>query len=85
MKTNRQHHTLAAFLSGIIPLLTKQEAGWAKQPVWTNRRNEKSLVPDGTRTPNHPAQSLVTIPPTIFQFLNLLVHCKSLKQIQRDL
>jgi hypothetical protein len=33
------------------PVPTGQEAGWAPEPVWTQRIEEKSFVPVGDRTP----------------------------------
>jgi hypothetical protein len=33
------------------PVPTVQEAGWAPQPVWTQRLEEKSSAPVGARTP----------------------------------
>jgi hypothetical protein len=33
------------------PVPIVQEAGWAPEPVWTQRLEEKSLVPAGDRTP----------------------------------
>jgi hypothetical protein len=32
------------------PVLTVQEAGWAPEPVWTQRLEEKSFAPAGNRT-----------------------------------
>jgi hypothetical protein len=32
-----------------VPIV--QEAGWAPEPVWTERLEEKSFCPDGDRTP----------------------------------
>jgi hypothetical protein len=33
------------------PVPIVQEAGWASEPVWTQRLEEKSFAPDGDRTP----------------------------------
>jgi hypothetical protein len=33
------------------PVPIVQEAGWASEPVWTQRLEGKSLVPAGNRTP----------------------------------
>jgi hypothetical protein len=33
------------------PVLIGQEAGWASEPVWTQRIEEKSFAPAGDRTP----------------------------------
>jgi hypothetical protein len=33
------------------PVLIVQEAGWAPEPVWTQRIEEKSFAPAGERTP----------------------------------
>jgi hypothetical protein len=33
------------------PVHIGQEAGWAPEPVWTQRIEEKSFVPAGDRTP----------------------------------
>jgi hypothetical protein len=33
------------------PVPTVQEAGWAPEPVWTQRIEEKSFAPAGDRTP----------------------------------
>jgi hypothetical protein len=33
------------------PVPTVQEAGWAPEPVWMQRLEEKSCVPVGNRTP----------------------------------
>jgi hypothetical protein len=33
------------------PVPTVQEDGWAPEPVWTQRLEEKSSVPSGDRTP----------------------------------
>jgi hypothetical protein len=31
------------------PVPIVQEAGWAPEPVWTQRQEEKSFIPDGDR------------------------------------
>jgi hypothetical protein len=33
------------------PIPSVQETGWAPEPVWTQRLEEKSFVPAGDRTP----------------------------------
>jgi hypothetical protein len=33
------------------PVPIVQEAGWAPEPVWTQRLKEKSFAPSGDRTP----------------------------------
>jgi hypothetical protein len=33
------------------PVSIVQEAGWASEPVWTQRIEEKSFAPAGDRTP----------------------------------
>jgi hypothetical protein len=33
------------------PVPIVQEAGWASEPVWTQRLEEKSFAPAGDRTP----------------------------------
>jgi hypothetical protein len=33
------------------PVLIGQEAGWAPEPIWTQRIEEKSFTPAGDRTP----------------------------------
>jgi hypothetical protein len=44
-----QHHAPAALLP---PVPIVQEAGWAQEPVWTQRLEEKPFAPAGDRTPN---------------------------------
>jgi hypothetical protein len=48
-----QHHAPAALLppgkGPPVPIV--QEAGWASEPVWTQRLQEKSFAPAGDRTP----------------------------------
>jgi hypothetical protein len=34
-----------------LPVPIVQEAGWAREPVWTQRLEEKSFAPAGDRTP----------------------------------
>jgi hypothetical protein len=48
-----QRHAPAALLppGKGPPVLTGQEAGWAPEPVWTQRIEEKSFDPAGDRTP----------------------------------
>jgi hypothetical protein len=43
-----QRHAPAALLP---PVPIVQEAGWAPEPVWTQRLEEKSFAPAGDRTP----------------------------------
>jgi hypothetical protein len=53
MGVSGQRHAPAAFLSPgkgpQVPIV--QEAGWAPEPVWTQRLEEKSFAPAGDRTP----------------------------------
>jgi hypothetical protein len=48
-----QNHAPAALLppGKEHPLPIVQEAGWASEPVWTQRIEEKSSAPAGDRTP----------------------------------
>jgi hypothetical protein len=39
------------------PLPIVQEAGWAPEPVWTQRLEEKSFASAGDRSPGRPARS----------------------------
>jgi hypothetical protein len=48
MGVSGQHHAPAALLP---PVPIVQEAGWAPEPVWTQRLEEKSSAPAGNRTP----------------------------------
>jgi hypothetical protein len=52
MGVSGQHHAPAALLSPgkgpPVPIV--QEAGWAPEPVWTQRLEEKSFAPAGDRT-----------------------------------
>jgi hypothetical protein len=48
MGVNGQRHAPAALLP---PVPIVQEAGWAPEPVWTQRIEEKSSAPAGDRTP----------------------------------
>ena len=43
------------------PIPTELDAGWAPQLVWTFGRREKSVAPNGTRTPDRPVRNLVTV------------------------
>jgi hypothetical protein len=50
MGVSGQRHAPAALLPpGKEPIV--QEAGWAPEPVWTQRLEEKSFAPAGDRTP----------------------------------
>ena len=40
----------------------KYKAGWVLEPTWTFWRTEKSHVPAGIQTQDHPAHTLVSIP-----------------------
>jgi hypothetical protein len=40
------------------PVPIVQEAGWAPEPVWTQRLEEKSFAPAGNRTPIARSQTL---------------------------
>jgi hypothetical protein len=61
MGVSGQRHAPAALLPpGKGPLVPiGQEAGWAPEPVWTQRIEEKSFAPAGIepRSPGHPARS----------------------------
>jgi hypothetical protein len=48
MGVSGQHHAPAALYP---PVPSGQEAGWATQPVWTQRLEEKSSASVGNRTP----------------------------------
>jgi hypothetical protein len=48
MGVSGQRYAPAALLP---PVTIVQEAGWAPEPVWTQRLEEKSFVPAGDRTP----------------------------------
>jgi hypothetical protein len=53
MGMSGQRHAPAALLppgkGPPVPIV--QEAGWAPEPVWTQRIEEKSFAPAGDRTP----------------------------------
>jgi hypothetical protein len=50
MGVSGQHHAPAAlYPRGKDPIV--QEAGWAPEPVWMQRLEEKSSAPVGHRTP----------------------------------
>jgi hypothetical protein len=53
MGVSGQRHAPAALLppgkGPPVPIV--QEAGWAPEPVWTERLEEKSFAPAGDRTP----------------------------------
>jgi hypothetical protein len=53
MGMSGQRHAPAALLppgkGPPVPIV--QEAGWASEPVWTQRLEEKSSAPAGDRTP----------------------------------
>jgi hypothetical protein len=53
MGVSGQRHAPAALLpSGKgPPVPIVQEAGWAPEPVWTQRLEEQSIAPAGDRTP----------------------------------
>jgi hypothetical protein len=51
------------------PVPIVQEAGWAPEPVWTQRVEEKSFAPAGNRTPI--ARSSETILPELTRLLQL--------------
>jgi hypothetical protein len=47
MGVSGQRHAPAALLP---PVPIVQEAGWAPEPVWTQRLEDKSFAPAGDRT-----------------------------------
>jgi hypothetical protein len=53
MGVSGHHHATAALLppGKGSPVPIGQEAGWAPEPVWTQRIEEKSFAPAGNRTP----------------------------------
>jgi hypothetical protein len=53
MGVSGQRHAPAALLPpGKVPQVPiVQDAGWAPEPVWTQRLEEKSFAPAGDRTP----------------------------------
>jgi hypothetical protein len=53
MAVSGQHHAPAALYpqGKDLPLPIGQEAGWAPEPVWKQRLEEKSFVSVGDRTP----------------------------------
>jgi hypothetical protein len=53
MGVSGQHHAPAALYprGKDPPVPIVQEAGWAPEPVWTQRLEEKSVAPAGDRTP----------------------------------
>jgi hypothetical protein len=62
MGVSGQRHAPAALCPGetTTPVPIEQEAGWASEPVWTQRLEEKSFAPARDRTPNLPVvQSVV--------------------------
>jgi hypothetical protein len=48
MEMSGQRHATAALLP---PVPIVQEAGWAPEPVWTQRLEGKSFAPAGDRNP----------------------------------
>jgi hypothetical protein len=61
MGVSGQRHAPAALLprGKGPPVPIGQEAGWAPDPIWTQRLQEKSFAPVGNRTPiaRRPARS----------------------------
>jgi hypothetical protein len=51
MGVNDQHHAPAALYprGNVSPVHIGQEAGWTRQPVWTQRLEEKFFAPAGDR------------------------------------
>jgi hypothetical protein len=63
MAVSGQHHAPAALYprGKDAPVLIVQEAGWAPEPVWTQRLEKKSFAPPPPgiepRSPGRPARS----------------------------
>jgi hypothetical protein len=49
--SGQRHAPAALYPRGKDPVPIAQEAGWASEPVWTQRLEEKSFTPAGDRTP----------------------------------
>jgi hypothetical protein len=58
------------------PVPIAQEAGWAPEPVWTQRLEEKSFAPAGDRTPIARSSSPYsdTILPELTRLLKKIIH-----------
>jgi hypothetical protein len=54
---SRSGHALPPGKGPPVPI--GQEAGWAPEPVWTQRIKENSLAPAGDRTSDRPIVQLV--------------------------
>jgi hypothetical protein len=67
MGVSGQRHAPAALLppGKGPPVPIGQEAGWAPEPVWTQRLEEKSFAPAGDRTPIARSSSPDTILPEL--------------------
>ena len=61
------------------PVPIKQDAEWAPELVWMFWTREKSLVPNGIRTPGRPARSLVAIPIMLLWLLRQIACISKLK------
>jgi hypothetical protein len=49
--SGQRHAPAALYPRERTPVPTVQEAGWAPEPVWTQRLEEKSLTSASDRTP----------------------------------
>jgi hypothetical protein len=59
MEVSGQCHAPAAFyLREVLPVPTVQEAGWASEPVWTQRLEENPLPGIELRSPGRPVCAL---------------------------
>ena len=64
-------HSLNPQERTLVP--TDYEATWVTEPARCFRRRKTPLAPPRIWTPGHPAQSLVSIPPTLSCFLHIMV------------
>jgi hypothetical protein len=62
MEVDHHSHTQVPVPHGKqSPVPKKWDTGWAKDPVWIFRRQEKLLTPGGIRTPDFLAHSPLTL------------------------